>query len=113
MRSSPGTFEVCKLVQPFLGLTHPNYGEMGTESLPVGNGPANPYGQASPTSSAATDTGASMQGHQDSSIINIGYRPETGRADRLNSNIVGSSDFNNIASGGYSGGATEGGVRRI
>ena len=87
----------------FKGLTHPNYGEMGMETIPQGNGAAIPYGQAPQTSSAATDTGASMQSHVDSAQANIGYRPLAGRADRLSANIVGGSDFNNMASGGYSG----------
>lgn len=91
---------------PYTGTVTPNYGQMGTESLPSGNGMAMPYGQAPQTSSAATDTGASMQGHQDSAQINIGYRPTAGRADRLSANIVGGTDFDNQASGGYSGGAT-------
>lgn len=95
------------------GLVTPNYGQMGTESLPVGNGLAAPYGQAPQTSSAPTDTGASMQGPLSSATSNIGYRsisgpyrPEAGRADRLGANIVGGTDFDNMASGGYSGGAT-------
>lgn len=88
------------------GLVTPNYGQMGTESLPVGNGMATPYGQAPQTSSAATDTGASMQGPGESAQANIGYRPVAGRADRLSANIVGGSDFDNLASGGYSDGAT-------
>lgn len=95
----------------FIGLTHPNYGEIGTEMIPQGNGPAQPYGLSEPTSGAPTDSVYSMaNGKQDSATSNIGYRPESspyrpsaGRADRLTANIVGSSTFDDIASGGYSG----------
>jgi hypothetical protein len=71
------------------GLVTPNYGQMGTEMLPSGNRGARPYGQAFPTSSAPTDAGASMQSHVDSAMSGTGYRPESGRADRLSANIVG------------------------
>lgn len=98
---------------PYTGEYTPNFGQMGTEVLPVGNGLAAPYGQAPPTSGAPTDSVFSMQGSQDSATSNIGYRPtsgpyrpEAGRADRLGANIVGGTDFDNMASGGYSGGAT-------
>jgi len=87
----------------FTGLTTPNYGSMGTEMLPAGNRMAAPYGQAPATSAAPTDSIPSMQGRQDSGVINIGYHPEAGRADRLSANIVGGGDFANQASGGYSG----------
>lgn len=74
-----------------LGVT-PNYGQMGTEIPVGGNGPATPYGIATGTSAAPTDSVMSMQGGQDSAVANIGYRPEAGRADRLSANIVGGYD---------------------
>ena len=88
--------------------------EMGTELLPAGNRGAFPYGLAEPTSSAPTDSVYSMaSGRNDSAESNIGYRPtsgpyrpEAGRADRLGANIVGGTDFDNAASGGYAAGAT-------
>jgi hypothetical protein len=80
----------------------PDYGQMGAE-LVGGNGPARPYGMADPTSAAPLMATNSMQGPASSAQVNIGYRPESGRADRLSANIVGGSDFNNVASGGYSG----------
>jgi hypothetical protein len=83
-----------------------NFGSMGTENLPAGNGPAIPYGSTPSGMGGPMVNTASMQGPMSSATSNIGYRPTSGRADRLNSNIVGSSDFNNMASGGYSGGAT-------
>jgi hypothetical protein len=89
------------------GLVTPNYGQMGTELLPAGNRAALPYGQAPATSAAPTDSVMSMQGHQDAATENYGYRPAAGRADRLSANIVGGTDFDNLASGGYSGGATQ------
>lgn len=82
-----------------LGVT-PNFGQMGTEMPAGGNGPANLYGMASPTSAAPTDSILSMQGPQDSAQANIGYRPEAGRADRLAANIVGGHS-DRIAQGGY------------
>ena len=93
----------------------PDYGQMGTEMLPAGNGMASPYGQADPTSQAPLMATNSMAGNGvDSATSNIGYRgssgpyrPEAGRADRLGANIVGGTDFDNMASGGYSGGATQ------
>lgn len=87
----------------FKGLITPNYGQMGTEVIPQGNASAAPYGQAPRTSAAPTDSVPSMQGHTDSAQVNIGYRPLSGRADRLSANIVGGTDFDNSASGGYSG----------
>jgi hypothetical protein len=96
------------------GLYTPNYGQMGTEVLPVGNGLANPYGSTPPIGAATTVPTASMQQGTDSAQSNIGYRsssgpyqPAAGRADRLGANIVGGTDFDNMASGGYSGGATQ------
>ena len=93
----------------------PNYAQMGTESMPQGNGAALPLGLADPTSQAGYVSTASMQqSGTDSATSNIGYRPESGpqryrpeagRADRLGANIVGMT-FDNLASGGYSGGAT-------
>ena len=87
---------------------------MGTEVLPAGNGLANPYGSTSPGGAAPAMPLASMHGGVDSATSNIGYRgssgpyrPEAGRADRLGANIVGGTDFDNMASGGYSGGATQ------
>lgn len=88
-----------------IGLATPNYGQMGTEIV-GGNGPALPLGQMGPAPAAAQVSTGSMQGPSSSAAANIGYRPETGRADRLSANIVGGSDFDNLASGGYSGGAT-------
>jgi len=84
-----------------------NFGAMGTEHLPAGNGPAIPYGSTLGGISGPIVNIASMQGPMSSATSNIGYRPTSGRADRLDSNIVGSSDFNNMASGGYSAGATQ------
>lgn len=52
---------------------------------------ADPYGLAPPTSAAPTDSVPSMQGHQDSAVVDIGYKPTAGRADRLSANIVGGS----------------------
>lgn len=72
-----------------IGLVTPNYGQMGTEMLPTGTGPALGYGNAPHTASAPTDSIASMQGPLSSAQVNIGYRPESGRADRLSANIVG------------------------
>lgn len=89
------------------GLVTPNYGQMGTEVLPAGNRAAIPYGSTPPTSQAPTDGGVALMGRTDSAVSNIGYRPMAGRADRLAANIVGGSDFDNLASGGYSGGATQ------
>jgi hypothetical protein len=89
------------------GLVTPNYGQMGTEMLPSGNRMAAPYGQAPATSAAPTDSVMSMQGPQGPAHENYGYRPAAGRADRLQANIVGGTDFDNLASGGYSGGATQ------
>ena len=74
----------------------PNFGQMGTEHLPSGNGAAQPYGLANSTTAAPMMTTNSMQGPQDSAIANIGYRPESGRADRLGANIVGSSGAGNF-----------------
>lgn len=91
------------------GLVTPNYGQMGTENLPSGNGPAMPYGSSPAAGAAPMLNTASMQGPASSAVVNIGYRPEAGRADRLGANIVGGSTFDNLASGGYSGGA----ARRI
>lgn len=86
----------------------PNYGQMGTEVLPSGNGAALPYGLGDRTSAQAAMPLNSMQSSgQDSATSNIGYRPTSGRADRLSANIVGGTDFDNLASGGYSGGATQ------
>lgn len=87
------------------GLVTPNYGQMGTENLPAGNGPAIPYGSTPAPATGMVSTG-SMQGPMSSATSNIGYRPTSGRADRLSANIVGATDFDNMASGGYSGGAT-------
>lgn len=89
------------------GLVTPNYGQMGTEVLPAGNRVAVPYGQAPATSAAPTDSVMSMQGHADAAHENVGYRPVAGRADRLAANIVGGTTFDDIASGGYSRGATQ------
>ena len=97
----------------YQGEYHPNYGEMGMESMiPQGTGRATPYGQADPTSQAPLMATNSMAGNGvDSGREDVGYHPETpyypaaGRADRLGANIVGGTDFDNIASGGYSGGA--------
>ncbi len=95
----------------FKGLTHPNYGEMGTSVIPQGNGAAQPYGQSPATSTAPTDSTFTMGG-TDSARSSIGYRPESGvqryrpeagRGDRLAANIVGGSTFGDSASGGYSG----------
>ena len=99
----------------FIGHTHPNYGEIGTEVIPQGNGAAQPYGLGDPTSAAPLMATNSMAGNGvDSATSNIGYRgssgpyrPEAGRADRLSANIVGGTDFDNMGSGGYSGGATQ------
>jgi hypothetical protein len=99
---------------PYTGEYTPNFGQMGTEVLPMGNAAAQPYGLADPTSQAPLMATNSMAGNGvDSATSNIGYRgssgpyrPEAGRADRLGANIVGASDFDNMASGGYSGGAT-------
>lgn len=71
-----------------------------------GNGPAQPLGQMGPAPAASTVSTGSMQGPASSAVANIGYHPEAGRADRLGANIVGGTDFDNLASGGYSGGAT-------
>lgn len=91
----------------------PDYNQMGTETTPQGNGRAMPYGLADPTS-AAPAMGLNTMGGVDSATSNIGYRgssgpyrPEAGRADRLGANIVGGTDFDNMQSGGYSGGATQ------
>jgi len=92
----------------FKGLVTPNYGQIGTETIPQGNGAAMPYGIAPATSSAPTDSVPSMQGRQDSARVDIGYRPLAGRADRLAANIVGSTDFGNQASGGYGSGMYRG-----
>jgi hypothetical protein len=73
------------------GLITPNYGQMGTEHLPAGNGPAIPYGSTPTSGGSAVVSTASMQGPQDSAYSNTGYRPEAGRADRLAANIVGSN----------------------
>jgi hypothetical protein len=92
----------------------PNYGMMGMETsdIPQGTGRATPYGLADPTS-AAPAMALNTMGGTDSATSNIGYRgtsgpyrPEAGRADRLGANIVGGTDFDNMASGGYSAGAT-------
>lgn len=93
---------------PYTGEYTPNYGQMGMESMiPQGTGRATPYGQADPTSQAPLMATNSMAGNGvDSGQVNIGYRPESGRADRLQANIVGGTDFDNMATGGYSGGAT-------
>lgn len=85
--------------------TPPNYSQMGTESLPVGTGPAYEGIGAQTIAGSVTPTG-SMQGPGSPAHENVGYRPEAGRADRLSANIVGATDFDNLASGGYSGGAT-------
>jgi hypothetical protein len=97
------------------GMYTPDFNQMGAEVLPAGNGPARPYGLADPTSQAPLMATNSMAGNGvDSATSNIGYRgssgpyrPEAGRADRLGANIVGGTDFDNMASGGYSGGATQ------
>jgi hypothetical protein len=102
------------LLVPYTGEYTPNYGQMGMESMiPQGTGRAMPYGQADPTSAAPLMATNSMSGPGESAASGIGYhgsmgayRPEAGRADRLGANIVGGTDFDNIASGGYSGGAT-------
>lgn len=80
----------------FSGLVTPNYGQMGTENLPAGNGPAIPYGAGNPAASGPVLSTGTMQGPSSPATSNIGYRPTSGRADRLDANIVG----------GYSGGAT-------
>jgi hypothetical protein len=98
---------------PYTGEYSPNYGEMGMESMiPQGTGRATPYGQADPTSAAPLMATNSMAGNGvDSATADIGYHPETryyptmGRADRLQANVIGATDFDNMASGGYSGGA--------
>jgi hypothetical protein len=97
-----------------IGYWTPDYNQMGTEMTPQGNGQARPYGLADPTSQAPLMATNSMQSGQDSATSNIGYRgtsgpyrPEAGRADRLGANIVGGTDFDNMASGGYAGGATQ------
>ena len=90
----------------FSGLVTPNYGQIGTENLPAGNGPAIPYGGSPTGMSGPMINTHSMQGPMSSAVENVGYHPSVGRGDRLASNIVGSTDFNNMASGGYSGGAT-------
>jgi hypothetical protein len=82
-----GMFEVRKLK---LGAT-PNFGQMGTEMPVGGNGPAMPYGLGPQTSAAPTDSIGGMQGPQDSAVVDIGYKPMAGRADRLSANIVGGS----------------------
>lgn len=82
------------------GLVVPNYGQMGTEMLPAGNRMESPYGQAPATSSAPTDSVASMQGPAESAQANIGYRPVAGRADRLAANIVGGTT-DSQGGGGY------------
>lgn len=91
----------------------PNAGMMGTDSVPQGTGRVVPYGSSVPITQAPLMATNSMQSGQDSATSNIGYRgtsgpyrPESGRADRLGANIVGGTDFDNMASGGYSGGAT-------
>lgn len=96
-----------------MGMWTPDYNQMGTEMLPAGNGAAIPYGPPDMASAAPLMNTHSMQQGQDSAASNIGYRgssgpyrPEAGRADRLGANIVGGTDFDNMASGGYSGGAT-------
>jgi hypothetical protein len=101
---------------PYTGEYVPNYGEMGMESMiPQGTGRATPYGQADPTSQAPLMATNSMASNGvDSATSNIGYRgssgpyrPEAGRADRLGANIVGGAgEFDGMADGGYSGGAT-------
>lgn len=78
-----------------------NFGSMGTENLPAGNGSAIPYGSTPSPGAGPMINTASMQGPISSAVESVGYRPSIGRGDRLSSNIVGSSDFNNIASGGY------------
>jgi hypothetical protein len=80
---------------------------MGMETdIPQGTGRAMPYGQADPTSQAPLMATNSMAGNGVDQAAGITpYRPESGRADRLGANIVGGSDFDNMASGGYSGGA--------
>ena len=80
---------------------------MGTEHLLAGNGPAIPYGGTPTGGGAPMVATGTMQGPASSAVANIGYRPEAGRADRLSANIVGGSTFDNMASGGYSGGATQ------
>jgi hypothetical protein len=97
---------------PYTGEYHPNYGEMGMESMiPQGTGRATPYGQADPTSQAPLMATNSMAGNGvDSAKDGTGYHPETpyypaaGRADRLSANIVGGTgNFNSMSDGGYGG----------
>ncbi len=100
----------------FTGLVTPNYGQLGTEVLPAGNRHEAPYGEATPTSAAPTDSVFSMAGRgPDSAADSTGYRPDSnpapyrpaaGRADRLGANIVGGG-FDTLGSGGYSKGATQ------
>jgi hypothetical protein len=92
----------------------PNAGEMGMDyAMPQGTGRAQPYGLSAPAPTQGTVQINSMGGGTDSALSNIGYRgtsgpyrPEAGRADRLGANIVGGTDFDNMASGGYAAGAT-------
>lgn len=88
------------------GLVTPNYGQMGTENLPAGNRAEMPYGMGPGVNSAPTDVGHTMQGPAEAAHENVGYRPMAGRADRLSANIVGGG-VDNVASGGYSRGATQ------
>jgi hypothetical protein len=88
-----------------VGLYTPNDGQMGTVGY-TGTGPAQPYGQADPTSAAPVLSTGTMQGPGMSAVDGTAYKPVAGRADRLSANIVGSSTFDNAASGGYSAGAT-------
>lgn len=94
----------------------PNVAMMGMDGgMPQGTGRAAPYGLGDPTSAAPAMALNSMQGGgTDSAQSNIGYRsnsgpyrPMVGRADRLGANIVGGTDFDNMASGGYALGATQ------
>ena len=89
----------------------PNAEGMGTD-IPQGTGRAQPYGLSDPTPVQGAIQLNTMGG-TDSASSNIGYRgtsgpyrPEAGRADRLGANIVGGTDFDNMASGGYAAGAT-------
>lgn len=87
-----------------MGLTTPNFGQMGGEMPLGGNGRANPYGSF-PGPVAAPAMPLLGGGHVDSATSNIGYRPTSGRADRLDANIVGGG-FDSVSSGGFAKGAT-------
>jgi hypothetical protein len=80
----------------------------------IGTGAAIPYG-STPATGAAPSMGLSeMGGKLDSAATGIGYtpvssppgryRPESGRADRLSANIVGSSG-EGLGAGGYPSGS--------